>query len=232
MELESSVEFLKGIGPKTAVILKKAGIKTVRDFFYNLPKSYDNFMSPSKIKDIEPGKVVIKGHVTAMVNRRARFRRLNITEAVIRDDTSAVRAVWFNQAYRAKQFADNKEYLFTGVFELKNGRYQLTSPSAVLASEVETGGGFEPVYVAHGKLKTHDFKRLMNNSRAVFNDIPDLLPTVKSGTAFRATSRRTSSPKRWTMRTCAPTSTITAARCSAVLRRPGRTEVRERGPAG
>ena len=186
MELESSVEYLKGIGPKTAVILKKAGIKTVRDFFYNLPKDYDNFMAPVKIKNLEPGKVVIKGHVTAIVSRRARFRRLNITEAVIRDDTDAVRAVWFNQSYRAKQFDPKKEYLFTGVFELKYGRWQLTAPSAILANEVEGDGGFEPVYVAHGKIKSHDFKRLMNNSRAVFDEIPDLLPTVKPGTRKEA----------------------------------------------
>ena len=33
MNLSDSVENLKGIGPKTAETLKKAGIKTLRDFF-------------------------------------------------------------------------------------------------------------------------------------------------------------------------------------------------------
>ena len=82
MNLEESVESLKGIGPKTAEILKKAGIKTVRDFFYNLPKDYENYSAPTTIAAMQPGKVVIKGRVTAAVSRFAKFRRLTVTEGV------------------------------------------------------------------------------------------------------------------------------------------------------
>jgi hypothetical protein len=38
--------------------------------------------------------------------------------------------VWFNQTYRVRQFHPEKEYYFTGSYELKNGRYSLISPSA------------------------------------------------------------------------------------------------------
>ena len=110
MNLSSSVEELKGIGPKTAEILKKAVISTIRDFFYNLPKDYENFSAPTTIAAMEPGKVVIKGRITALTSHHARRRKLTITEGVIRDDTGFVKAVWFNQAYRVKQFVPEKEY--------------------------------------------------------------------------------------------------------------------------
>ena len=181
MNLEESVESLKGIGPKTAEILKKAGIKTVRDFFYNLPKDYENFSAPTTIAAMEPGKVVIKGRVTAAVSHRARFRKLTVTEGIIRDDTGFVKAVWFNQAYRVNQFKPDKEYYFTGSFELRNGRYCLMSPSAVEVDEIEHSSGLAPIYVAHGKVKSTDFKRLINNSRDRFAEIPDFLPTVPAG---------------------------------------------------
>ena len=45
MNLVDSVESLQGIGPKRAEILKKAGIRTVRDFFYNLPRDYESYQS-------------------------------------------------------------------------------------------------------------------------------------------------------------------------------------------
>lgn len=181
MDLEAPVKFLKGIGPKTAEILNKAGIKTVRDFFYTLPKDYENFIAPTKIADITPGKVTIRGKIDSISSHRARTRRLTITEGIIRDETAPVRAVWFNQAYRAKQFDPNKEYYFTGNFELKYGRYQLSSPSAALADDIEHGGGFQPIYVAHGRIKTYNFKSLIEKSRDRFAEIPDLLPTVAPG---------------------------------------------------
>lgn len=186
MILSDSVESLKGIGPKTTEILKKAGIKTVRDFFYNLPRDYENFETVTSISDIKPGKVVIKGKIEKLTSRRARRHNLSIIEGIIRDETGTIRVVWFNQNYRLRQFAPDKEYLFMGTYELKNGRFQLTSPSSALYADVESYGGLTPIYVAHGSLKSHDFRRLINNSRDKFNEIPDLLPTVKPGTRKEA----------------------------------------------
>ncbi len=179
--LFDSVENLKGIGPKTAEVLKKYGIRTIRDFFYNLPRDYENYEKPTSISEIRPGKVVIKGKIDSLSTRRARKRNLSITEGIIRDNSGAIKVVWFNQGYRLRQFEPEKEYFFTGNYEFRNGKYSLTSPSAVLASDLDPMSGISPVYVAHGKLKSSDFKRLINNSRAKFAEIPDLLPTVRSG---------------------------------------------------
>ncbi len=181
MNLFASVEELKGIGPKTAEVLKKAGISTIRDFFYNLPKDYENYSAPTTIAAMEPGKVVIRGRITALTSHRARTRKLTITEGVIRDNTGFVKAVWFNQAYRVKQFVPDKEYYFTGSFEFRNGRFCLMSPSAAEIDTIDRTSGLAPVYVAHGRVKSADFKRLINNSRNRFSEIPDFLPTVKPG---------------------------------------------------
>lgn len=182
MDLCADVEELKGIGPKTAGFLKKAGIKTVRDFFYNLPRDYENFQAATTIAEIRPGRVVIRGKIDSLSTRRARKRNLAITEGTIRDNTGAIRVVWFNQSYRVRQFAPEKEYFFTGTYELKNGRFQLTSPSAALVSDIDPSVGLTPIYVAHGAIHSSDFRRLVNNSRGRFSEIPDLLPTVKPGT--------------------------------------------------
>lgn len=181
MILEGPVESLKGIGPKTAETLKKAGIKTVRDFFYNLPRDYENFQAATSISDLRPGKVVVKGRIEKLTSRRARKRNLSIVEGFIKDNSGSVKVVWFNQSYRMRQFADDKEYVFSGLYELKNGRFQITSPSAALLTDIDEKSGLTPIYVAHGGLKSGDFRRLLNDSRDKFAEIPDLLPSVKSG---------------------------------------------------
>ena len=70
MNLSDSVEVLAGIGEKTAETLKKYGIRTVRDFLYNLPRDYENFASPTSISEMRPGKVVIKGKIDSLSSRR------------------------------------------------------------------------------------------------------------------------------------------------------------------
>lgn len=180
------VEKLKGVGPKTAETLKKAGIRTVKDFLYNLPKDYENYEAPTSIAEMRPGKVVIRGKIDSLSTRQAKRRRLSITEGVIRDNTGAVKVVWFNQGYRVRQFSPEKEYCFTGNFELKNGRYSLISPSAAEVSSIDPQTGLSPVYVAHGTLKSNNFHNLVQKSRDVFATIPDLLPTVRPGTRKNA----------------------------------------------
>lgn len=181
MDLFAGVESLKGVGPKRAEILKKAGIKTVRDFFYTLPRDYENYQAAESIAAMRPGKVVIRGKISDVSTRRARKRNLAITEGVVRDNTGAVKVVWFNQSYRARQFEPEKEYFFSGTYELKNGRWQITTPSATLAADVDPTSSLVPIYVAHGGLSSRDFQKIMAGIRDKFIEIPDLLPSVKPG---------------------------------------------------
>ena len=186
MDLAEDVEVLNGVGPKTAEVFRKYGIRTVRDFLYNLPRDYENYEAPTSIAEMRPGKVVIRGRIDSLTTRRARRRNLSITEGVVRDGSGAVKVVWFNQRYRIRQFQPDKEYYFTGNYELKNGRYSLISPSAAEVSQVDIATGLSPVYVAHGGLKPNDFRRLMQKSRGIFNSIPDLLPSVMADTRKKA----------------------------------------------
>ena len=186
MDLFEPVEVLSGVGPKTAEVLRKYGIRTVRDFLYNLPRDYENYEAPTSISEMRPGKVVVKGRIDSLSTRRARRRNLSITEGVVRDNTGAVKVVWFNQGYRVRQFQPNKEYYFTGNYELKNGRYSLISPSATEVSGVDPTTGLSPIYVAHGSMKSNDFRRIMGKSKGIFAEIPDMLPSVKPGVRKRA----------------------------------------------
>lgn len=186
MELEDSVEKVKGIGPKTLSILNKAGIKTVRDLLYYLPRTYENYQSSVPLKDIRPGRVCVKGKISDLKTTRTSRRNFVITEGVIRDETDAIPVVWFNQPYRAKQFEADKEYFFRGMYDLNRGRYVISSPQARLANEVDevSGTGFRPVYRARGQFKSENFIRIFESIRNDFAFIPDLLPITPEAPDF------------------------------------------------
>lgn len=178
MDMSAPIEEVKGVGPKTAEALKRVNLKTVGDLIYLLPRIYENYQTTVDIADLRPGKVIIKGKIGDLHVVRTSRKRLTITQGVIRDNTGAIRTVWFNQPYRAKQFDEKREYYFTGLYELKNGRYQLTSPSATLAQDVDNNveNGFQPIYSAKSSLKPQTFRKLLDGLRPNFAKIPDLLP--------------------------------------------------------
>lgn len=176
MELSDSIESVKGIGPKTAQILQCADIKTVRDLLYHLPRDYEVYRSASKVSDLQPGKVVLKAKVEdAKTTRR---RHLTITEATLTDETGSVRAVWFNQPYRAAQFDPKKDYFFSGNLEFTYGRYQITNPSAKLASDIEHKGesSIEPIYPSAQGIKSHEFKKFISQIKPQIGLAPNLIP--------------------------------------------------------
>ncbi len=192
MDLSAGIETVKGVGPKTAELLKRVNLCTVGDLLYCLPRLYENYQTTVNIEDLRPGKVIIRGKISDLHIVRTSRKRLTITQGVIRDETGAVRTVWFNQPYRAKQFDEKREYYFTGKYELKSGRYQLTSPSATLVQDVNNGtaANFQPIYSAKSAIKPQMFHKLMENLRPKFAQIPDLLPFTEGKPLFVKPSAR------------------------------------------
>ena len=187
MDMQAPIEEVKGIGPKTAEAFRRVNLKTVGDLLYCLPRIYENYQTTVAIEDLKPGKVIIRGRIGDLRIMRTSRRQLTITEGTIRDDTGAVRTVWFNQPYRAKQFDSKREYYFTGKYELKNGRYVLQSPSAQLVQDIEQDGeaaGFQPIYSQKSAIKPQLFQKILTGMRDKFAEIPDLLPFIEQAPKY------------------------------------------------
>lgn len=178
MVLSSPIEDIKGVGPKTAELLNKAGIFTLRDLAYYLPRTYENYQQAQKISDLRPGQVTIKAKVDDA--RNSRRGRLTITEAVLRDDSGAIRAIWFNQPYRAKQLDDHRDFYFSGKMEFSYGHYQLSNPSVTLAGDIDKAKSDElqPIYRATGSLKSPDFKKFIGACKNQLALSDDMIPNL------------------------------------------------------
>ena len=178
----SPVEEIKGVGPKTALALKKYGFETIKDLTYYFPRDYEDYLRATKIKDLEPGKVIVKGKIYNLMLNYVRRRHFNILSGIIYDDSGEIRVVWYNQPYRLKAFKPDTEYYFSGNFTFKYGRYQLTSPNVNLATEVEeTKSTFQPIYSTKGSYKSIWFKKLFDEMRTEIAKTPDMLPYVEPG---------------------------------------------------
>lgn len=95
-KLDSTVQFLPGVGPKKAEILEKAGIITLEDLIYYLPRRYLDRSTVKKIGELtlESGEVTVIGKVTKAETIGARGQKQRFV-LYVADETGIVEAVFF-----------------------------------------------------------------------------------------------------------------------------------------
>ncbi len=177
MNLATSLDQIKGVGPKTAAELQRAGLQTVGDILMFLPRKHEDFTNVTPITELQPGKVTIRARCQQISTRPVR-RGLRLTTAVLADDTSKLNAIWFNQPYRVQQLGSSDEWFyFSGTFEYNYGRYQLTNPTAELAKELPVQADrLLPVYHAVRGLKSQTVRKVIEQLRPLMSVLPETLP--------------------------------------------------------
>ncbi len=177
MNLATKLDQIKGVGPKTAEQLAKAGLQTVNDILLFLPRKHEDFTNLTSIVDLKPGKVTIKARCESITTRPVR-RGLRLTTAVLADDTGKLNAVWFNQPYRTQQLGgSSEEFYFSGEFEYNYGKYQLTNPSAEIAKELPVQAErLLPVYHSIHGLKSQVVRKVLEELRPLMSVLPETLP--------------------------------------------------------
>ncbi len=161
MKATDSVEFVKGVGPEMARKLAVLGIKTIDDLLHYYPRKYNDFSNLTTIAKTRPGEVTLKGYFKQIKGRYIRGG-LHITEAVLSDETSSVRVVWFNQPYREKNTKLNEPYFVSGVLDLKRARFVITNPSTELVSAFPVSTArIVPVYKENKDIKSREIRKIL-----------------------------------------------------------------------
>ena len=176
MRVNASIQNIKGVGEKTAEQFAQAGLHTVHDIVTFFPRAYEDYSHITSIRDIVPGKVTLKAVCESVTTRPVR-RGMRVTTAVLTDGAAKIQAVWFNQPYREKQLKGEGEFLFSGIFELRHGRYQLTNPSAEKATDVQQQSDqIVPIYRGTAGLKTPMVRKVLHELRTYIAALPETLP--------------------------------------------------------
>ena len=129
--LLSDLNKLKGVGNKTASLLKKKKINTIFDLLWKLPKSYTDRSKSSKIKDLKIGEI----QTITIIPQKYQFPRIrNLPNRVIcKDDTGEIECVFFNsyEGYIKKILPIGNEITLSGKIKYFRNKYQLTNPKYI-----------------------------------------------------------------------------------------------------
>ncbi|MCX5665618.1 MAG: ATP-dependent DNA helicase RecG [Candidatus Omnitrophica bacterium] len=147
--LKTQVRYIKGVGPKKSEYLARAGINTIEDILYYLPKRYEDRSSVTAIKDLKPGEArTIQGEIVSLSSRTGRSGA-SIFQAVVADLTGSIHAVWFNQPYLRDMLKAGDKVILYGKVEIYD-RLQMVQPEYEIMEGLETDsvniGRIVPVY--------------------------------------------------------------------------------------
>jgi ATP-dependent DNA helicase RecG len=185
--LHTPIEYLKGVGPQKAELLKKElRIFNYGDLLTFYPFRYVDRTKFYKIKEINPDLpyVQLRGKIvhTEMIG----VKRTQRFVAVLSDGTGTLEMVWFQgakwMADKIKPHAQN-EFVVFGKPTLFNGKFNIAHPEIDPVSDENTllASSLQAVYNSTEKLKTRglDTKGIARLQKSVVllikNSIPEIL---------------------------------------------------------
>ncbi|MDD5130763.1 MAG: ATP-dependent DNA helicase RecG [Candidatus Omnitrophica bacterium] len=185
----TSIQYLKGIGPKRAKSFTSRGVNTIEELLYYFPRRYEDRTNFAKVAQVQEGQTyTLKVQVLLGAQRNSwRRRRFSITEAKVGDNTGKLSCIWFNQPYLGDYLKIGASVILYGKVELYNGKLQMSNPEyEFLDSQDDDSlnvGRIVPVYTLPSGFSQRSLRGLIKHA------LDEFLPKVIDPLPFDLRSR-------------------------------------------
>jgi ATP-dependent DNA helicase RecG len=145
--ISTPLQFIKGVGPKRAADLARAGMQTGEDLLLRFPARYEDRAAPCEIRNLKPGMTAtVTAEVVSSGVRQTRRPGFRLFEAIVRDATGGItKAVFPNQAFLKDVFTPGQRVVLFGALEYRpSGGLQFTNPEYELIRADPDGESGEP----------------------------------------------------------------------------------------
>ncbi len=185
----TSIQYLKGIGPKRKKIFLERGIESIEDLLYYFPRRYEHRTNFASISALKEGQIYsLKAQVLAAGQHNSwRRRSFSITEAAIGDSTGKISCVWFNQPYLKAYLKVGASMILYGKVERYNAKLQMSNPEFEFIDEQGDDtlniGRIVPVYTLPQGFSQRGMRYLLKNA------LDEFLPKINDPLPFDLRSR-------------------------------------------
>ncbi|HEX8031573.1 MAG TPA: ATP-dependent DNA helicase RecG [Vicinamibacterales bacterium] len=143
--LQTPLQFLKGVGPRKAADLKKAGLHTIEDLLFRFPRRYEDRSRMQTIISLRPGMTAaISGTVLNAGLAQTRRPGFKLFSALVQDASGQIQAVWPNQGFLKDVIKSQQRIVLFGKVEIWGSRgLQITDPEFEIVKEQPGAGNRE-----------------------------------------------------------------------------------------
>ena len=118
LQLGTSVQYVKGIGPRLAEILAAKDIHTVGNLLNYLPFRYEDRLNPRTIAELRPGEMAtVIAEVRTSGLFHTRTRRMPIFQMTAGQGRDRIKCLWFNATYLKDKFKAGQAVALYGKVE-------------------------------------------------------------------------------------------------------------------
>ncbi len=179
LTLETKLADLPKVGKSTVNKLKKIGLISVNDLIWHLPYRYEDFSNIKPIGDLKINEIAtIKGKIELITSRRARHRRLHLTECLISDDTGSIKTIWFNQPYLNKYLNRGDELYISGKIDDDFHTLQFTNPLWEKTEQHLHTGRIIPIYSSTQGISQKQLRQMIKIITPLLKNYEDYLPNA------------------------------------------------------
>ena len=183
MDLSTPLQFVRGIGPVRAEMLRSRGLETVLDLLYHLPFRYEDRREIKDLRSLVPGeKVTVLARVERGSLSRFRNSAAGVFDVTLGDGLGTLEARWFNNRRLAEVLVPGVRLALFGKVETgRRNALLMVQPEFEILDENEDDeslhtGRIVPIYEAIAKISTRIFRTLFHRILAEVELPADPLP--------------------------------------------------------
>lgn len=147
--LKQDIQYIKGVGPKKAYLLKRLNINTVEDMIWYMPRDYEDRGNIKRIANLRPGeKATFYGIILGEGDLSKPRKNLSLVKFNVKDETGHIEIIFFNKTYLKKTLTSGQRVMING--EIKKGFKGLQVVNPII-EKVDIGDndnrqGIVPIY--------------------------------------------------------------------------------------
>src|SRR5262245_27108663 len=185
LQLDSDVQFVKGVGPRRSALLASRGIRTVEDLLLHIPRAYQdraNFIPLASLRIGEDAAIHARVYRSRILQTRTRGRILDV---ILTDGSSFAHAKWFHGSYlQTRDFNAGREVVLFGRvdFDRYESKFVFFNPEFELLDETDQTasldiGRYVPIYEETAGITSRQFRRIIAAALGdLSKEISDPLP--------------------------------------------------------
>jgi ATP-dependent DNA helicase RecG len=181
LELDTPVQYVKGVGPTRAAQLAELGIGTVEDLLLYFPRRFDLRRQAQPMSTLrgDEAAATVAGEVVAVSERR--FGRRPYFQVQLSDDSGWVFVTWFHGGYLRDRIVEGMHIAVSGKVGVYQEHLQFVNPAWQTIWQPQgadlSRDELLPVYPAGGQLTSTIIGRIIHNVLPLTGElIAEILP--------------------------------------------------------